>query len=884
MVMPSSLANSSDGEALGWASTAGGFEDETLAGQVITVDGSIIIAGSFTSAMSFGEEGIGATGFSGDVDMYVARMNSDGEWNSHTNFGSDGDDGIDAIALHPSGDIILAGHFCLGTAMDDCSVFFSSTLEVSKGAADEEGDAFVGRFSFVGDTLEPVWVRTISNPNDLSALDISIGQNGAISVGIFHRGTIELGSMIVPGSQGVSLALITYDENGVVIWANGISSPVGIEPFGALCHSSDGYLHVVGTFVESVMFIDMTESNGGSDIFAAQVDGDGNFTWTIFAGGTGDDWVSDCAVGNDGEVRMVGQFERTATFGFTNVTSNGWWDMFHARAYSNGAWGDITSAGGGGWESLVSIALDQQDNAFVTGTYASPFTLGIDQLADFDNNGDRRDVFVALLDSDDEWMWANSGGGNGDDISTAIALDPDGSPIIGMEYSNTISLGNHSMNAQGGVDVGFWLYAQDHDSDGLLDGLDNCPRVPNPNQDDHDNDQQGDACDDDDDNDGVADEWDGCSPGEILWLSSSPTDHDGDGCRDATEDLDDDNDGIYDYNDSCPEGPVGWISTLENDEDQNGCEDVDSDGDGYVDQLDTCPNVPDDQADLDGDGIGDACETDTDGDGISDEFDACPRDNFDWLSEHDNDHDQDGCRDDDRDADDDGDGVLDLSDRCPVGQINWDPSEDHDGDGCRDADEDNDDDDDSYLDSEDNCPKGLVGISGQGMDLDRDGCIDGGEDDDDDNDGVLDLDDECSYTPSGLEVDELGCSGVQLDDDGDGVHNLDDLCPSTTPGVPISSTGCEIQQSGNDAEGSDEEDSTSWFVYLLFAVAAVLVVAALYVAFKPEDEQPEAKKVPTVSGVDNGGGQGHSSAASTDVDNSSLDNQGIEPELSADES
>ena len=78
-------------------------------------------------------------------------------------------------------------------------------------------------------------------------------------------------------------------------------------------------------------------------------------------------------------------------------------------------------------------------------------------------------------------MWANSGGGNGDDVSTAIALDPDGSPIIGMEYSNTISLGNYSMNAQGGVDVGFCLYAQDHDSDGLLDGLDNCPRVPNPN-------------------------------------------------------------------------------------------------------------------------------------------------------------------------------------------------------------------------------------------------------------------------------------------------------------------------------------------------------------------------------------------------------------------
>ena len=63
------------------------------------------------------------------------------------------------------------------------------------------------------------------------------------------------------------------------------------------------------------------------------------------------------------------------------------------------------------------------------------------------------------------------------------------------------------------------------------------------------------------------------------------TDHDGDGCRDLTEDSDDDEDGIMDYYDACSKGPVGWVSSLENDENQDGCEDVDSDGDGYVDQL-----------------------------------------------------------------------------------------------------------------------------------------------------------------------------------------------------------------------------------------------------------------------------------------------------------
>ena len=41
---------------------------------------------------------------------------------------------------------------------------------------------------------------------------------------------------------------------------------------------------------------------------------------------------------------------------------------------------------------------------------------------------------------------------------------------------------------------------------------------------------------------------------ETGWTSSPITDHDSDGCRDASEDLDDDEDGIFDHYDECPEG------------------------------------------------------------------------------------------------------------------------------------------------------------------------------------------------------------------------------------------------------------------------------------------------------------------------------------------
>jgi len=178
-----------------------------------------------------------------------------------------------------------------------------------------------------------------------------------------------------------------------------------------------------------------------------------------------------------------------------------------------------------------------------------------------------------------------------------------------------------------------------------------------------------------------------------------------------------DGDGIKDDVDGCPEIP----EDKDGFEDSDGCPEIDNDDDGIIDREDACPNVkgvPSSDPKKNGCPIADA-----DGDGIEDALDACPKE----KGQSSTDPKRNGCPARDRD----GDGIDDSLDKCP------DQPEDRDG-----------------FEDEDGCP-----------------------DPDNDRDGIADKDDACPNTAGVRSTDPARNGCPSSDRDGDTFENDVDKCP-----------------------------------------------------------------------------------------------------------
>lgn len=666
-----------------WAQKAGGSSADDHSNAIaIDANGDVYVTGSFEQTATFGSTTLTSAG---DVDIFVAKMNSSGNWLWAIQAGGNYDDrGLD-LAIDTAGNVFVTGKF------QSTVQFGSDSLTAGPTSND---DFFIAKADTWGNWL---WVEGADCHNSGRCYGTSVAVDSAgyaYVTGSFTR-DIDFGTTTLTWSGVEDIFVAKINTWGSWQWATMAGGTQGYDVPYSIDVGPQGNAFIAGYFQFTSTFgTHSMTSSGGSDVFIAKISQQGDWMWSLDAGGGSSSQANSVQVDSQGNVFVAGSFSAGISFGNLTYSAGGTENSFIARANDLGnsaSWEWALQLSSSNSNSAQDLAFDANQDLFVTGEFRGTASFGNSALTSSGN----QDVYVASILANGNWAWARIAGSGSEDVGLGIEMGSEGDLYVtGSFLQNTITFGSVDVATSGGFDSFVAKMSSDFDQDSLPDTLD-----------------------DDDDGDYVLDAVDRCNPSPFGFVSLASTDHDGDGCRDADEDLDDDDDGMLDENDECPRGMTGWTPTSTTDIDSDGCldsiEDYDDDNDGYEDYIDLCPRLSGNSTyefeegcpDTDGDGRADVKDPfpnnaaeweDTDRDGVGNNSDAFPDDPTQILDTDGDDFGDypfgnfpDECPDDYGTSyldvygcvDSDGDGVSDLNDQFPDNPDLW---QDSDRDGIED--------------------------------------------------------------------------------------------------------------------------------------------------------------------------------------------------------
>ena len=340
-----------------WARSAGGKGYDLGRGVAVDAAGQVYVVGSFTDSMSLGATTLTSKGAR---DVFVARLSSAGAWSWATSHGTFRSDDGYGIAVDASGNSLVTGNNLLvgkvsaagkwvwtdapggymdqglGIAVDAAGNShvagrIESTFKVGGKFIGSKGleDIFVGKVSSAG---KWVWTATAGAAKDDQAMDIALDASGNSHVTGSFSTTVSFGGKTLTARGERDLFLARLDAKGTWAWASsaGGKSTAYLSDQGAgIVVDAAGTSHVVGHFNGTAAFGSHSVSGPGAyDIFVAEADKTGAWTWAGVAGGYSPDYAYAVALDTAGKSLVAGSFWLGATFGTDTFTAKGKSDVF----------------------------------------------------------------------------------------------------------------------------------------------------------------------------------------------------------------------------------------------------------------------------------------------------------------------------------------------------------------------------------------------------------------------------------------------------------------------------------------------------------------------------------------------------------------------------
>lgn len=369
--------------------------------------------------------------------------------------GSSLDEGTD-IFFDNQGFIYTTGYY-QGSVNFDSNGSSMGTL-VSAG----ERDFFIAKYDNFGNL---VWVKSIGGASNDQGRSIVVDGTGNIYVAGDFGGIVDfdpgLGFSLQDVEGNSDIFLAKYNAQGQFIWVKTFGGN-GIESCRDLVIDGNGDLLITGVFEGTADFdpnggvVSMT-SAGDYDSFILKLDNAGNFLWSKSIQSTNNNFINQIVMDYSGNINVVGYFQGTADFdpssGSFTLTAIGIKNIFFGKYNAQGDLIFARKIGGSGFEEGKGIAIDLQNNIYITGDFRGVVDFDPSTNTTFLTSKGLRDVFLAKYDTQGNILWANRVGGEREDQASALAID-DNEIYLAAFYSNNMILDNHQLfTSKGNTDI-----------------------------------------------------------------------------------------------------------------------------------------------------------------------------------------------------------------------------------------------------------------------------------------------------------------------------------------------------------------------------------------------------------------------------------------------
>ncbi len=477
-----------------WAKSAGGNQSDYGKDLAINSIGEVFVTGYFFGKANFGDFSLTS---SGNSDIFVAKLDSNGNWLWAKNANGGGFDRGNSIVTDTNRNAYVSGYY-------ESTLTFGSTSLSSAGSK----DIFVAKLDTNGNWA---WAKSAGSTSSDESYNINIDKNNSnlVITGYFSSsatfGTTTLSSA---GSRDPFVAKINV--NGFWVWAKRTGSSNSDEVTASYIDNNN-YIYVGGFYSKSFSIDTATLATpSDKDIWIAKMNTNGNWVWAKTLNGTKDDAIYSITGTND-NIFLSGSFDQNLSSGSNTINATSGRNAYYSKFDKNGNTFYLKSINGTPSVDAYCIAVNKDGYPFVVGTFFDKIIINSDTISSMgdsdifvlqsDNDGNitksiinyglsgivtlmasevdknkdvilsgsfygeaifgkdtlisngRKDAFISKYSYIDGFLWSKNFGSKADDELRSVAIDSSNNYYFGGYFSDTISINNQNYFSKGFKDI-----------------------------------------------------------------------------------------------------------------------------------------------------------------------------------------------------------------------------------------------------------------------------------------------------------------------------------------------------------------------------------------------------------------------------------------------